>query len=177
MNGDRKIRAIAIVALCVSILGLSIAYATLRASLEVTGTATVKANDNTWNVAITSTTTPEVGGTASVTSGPTVSGTTATFAVDLQAPGDYVEFDLVVTNGGILDAEVSAITLIGDENENNVIYTVTPKSGVTVGSALSANGGTHTYTIRVAFDSEAESLPNADEVLNLGLTLGYVQAS
>lgn len=178
MKNDRKLRVISIVALCVSLLGLTIAYATLKSSFNVEGTATIKSG--TWNVAISTVGTPTTTGYAEFTTAPSASGTTVSFAVDLKAPGDSASFDIVVANTGLINAKLESLTLTGvsEANLQNVTYTVTPKDSVTVGSVLAKQTGVHTYTVSVVYSSTVDEaqLPATDIVLDLGASITYVQS-
>ncbi len=112
MEKDRGFKIIAIVALLIAVVGLSIAYAGYTASLNIEGTATVAGD--TWKIEWTDLGAGTVTGKASIdgasfqidASKQTVSGVVGT----LNGPGDSISYSWKATNNGKLDAQVSGVT-------------------------------------------------------------------
>lgn len=115
MEKDRGFKIIAIVALLIAVVGLSIAYAGYTASLNIEGTATVAGD--TWKIEWT-----DLG--AAVATGKATTDN-STFAIDaskqtvsgivgtLNGPGDSISYSWKATNNGKLDAQVSGVTYGG----------------------------------------------------------------
>ncbi len=94
-------KKIIIVSLCVVVCIMVIGFAAFSTTLNINGTSSIESN---WSVVFTNI--QELSKTNGVTinNPPTASGTTATFDVDLQKPGDNIEYQITVANQGTLDA-------------------------------------------------------------------------
>lgn len=111
MEKDRKFRALAIAAICVAIVGVSVAYAALSATLNITGDVTVK--DNQFNVKWTSKTNIQTTGEATVTKDVTIADSESqkiTWAADFNMPGDSITFTATLKNVGNVPARLAAET-------------------------------------------------------------------
>lgn len=169
-NGRKK--NLIIVALLAVIAVAGIAYAALAQNLIITGTANV--TDAEWNVAIT-----KIQNTALVNSteeqAPAFTSTTATFEVNLNAPGSYAEYDITVTNSGTIVAKLDSIDGVDTVNAaapTDIVYTVT---GVTEGSTTcAADGGTNVVHVKVEWLSTSTSVP-AVKTKTATITLNYIQ--
>ena len=111
---ERGAKVIAIVALLIAVVGLTIGYAAYSTTLTIDGSANV--DPASWDVhfayksgnSLTATTT----GNAVENTAPTLAATAISgFAVTLKAPGDSVTYDFSVKNGGTLDARLDTFTL------------------------------------------------------------------
>ena len=100
---------------------------------------------------------------------PTASGTTATFDVSLESPGDSIEYQITVANQGTLDAIIENIETTETEN-SALLFEV---SGINKGDKL-AKSTQATFNIKISYDSSITSQP---EELNKTLTINitYVQ--
>lgn len=116
---NRSFKIITAIALCVAVLCLSVAYASLSQSLKITGTATVEHAD--WNIAgpgnRTITETDDGGshsGEDSHMSGVVTDNGEGVIAVAITAklkkPGDFAEIEIPVKNEGGVEAHLSSIT-------------------------------------------------------------------
>ena len=144
--------------LVVAILIMAAGYALLSSQLKITGTAGVTSS---WDVSITAITE----GTA------TSNGTTATFDVELQKPGDSMTYDITISNKGSLNAVLDSMVITeGIGGSEAITYSVT---GVTKGTRLDVDT-TNTVTVKVEWDDSLSTMP---EVTNktLTVTLNYVQ--
>lgn len=186
MDKNREVKIIAVVALLVAVVGLSVAYAALSTTLEISGTATV--NAASWDVAF-------VKGSATTTGDavftePTVSSTSiSNYSVKLTKPGDSVTYTFKITNSGSIDATLGTVNIgtmscSGTDSAeatttcNNLTYSVTYSDGTAfrVGDSLTA-GTTKEAKITVTFNSSATTVPsNAITVSGLDVTLIYNQA-
>lgn len=182
MKGNKKGNSkknLVIVAVLMLITGLTIGYAALSTTLNITGTAnisTVGWDVHFANINVTS-------GSVNATTAATInSATTAVnYAVTLSNPGDYYEFTVDVVNGGTLNAKLSDITLGGLTTDADVYtnYTVTYSDGSTVqqGDTIAA-GATKTLRVRVEFDKNITNsqLPSSATSLSLTVATTYIQA-
>ena len=185
---SRNLKLITIGGLILIVVALSVAYAALGQTLNVTGTAQV--TGNTWDVKLQAGSCTKTG---SATAGTvTVSGTTATVSgVKLALPGDSVTCTATVVNNGTVAAKLSSfskksVSIVGtsttataDANliSSNSTYTVTydGSASPTTGSALAA-GASKEVKITITFNSGATSVPtNAVNISNMGATLSFAQ--
>ena len=189
---DRTFRTLAIVALFLSVVGLSIGYAALSQELKVQGTGKVIAQD--WDIKFTTLLTPiKFGDTELKTQTIDVAGTTMAFDVDFKLPGDKVVYKFKVENLGDIDAKVSSIVLTGIpsghdlENEINFSFgyynpatidndniTAADISAIAVGDSLAAGDAVDVMVI-AEYDSSVTELPAVDTSFALSATLVYVQ--
>lgn len=117
MEKDRKFRALAIAAICVAIVGVSVAYAALSASLNINGSATVKTLSDSWNVKWNSVNVTEKSSGVSyptATAGelpeePKLSGDTITWKAIFTKPGDKIVLEAKFQNFGTLNAQLNAL--------------------------------------------------------------------
>lgn len=178
MEKDRSFRSLAVIAILVATVGISIAFATLSQVLQVSGTAKVKGG--TWAVSFTNLQAPSVIGEANIDTLATLTNnsTTMNFAVSLKQPGDKVTYLFDVTNSGTINTKVSAINLAGvtEAAAADVTYTLTYADGtpISINDTLDA-GVTKNLKLVVTFNSSATSIPSTDITLNLGATITYTQ--
>ena len=120
MEKDRKIKTIAVAAVIVAIVGLSIAFAALSQTLTINGTA--KQEKSTWQVVW-----EKIAGENFVTSGtaevqenyPTLSNNDTNLnlgTITLKKPGDKVTYRVNMANKGDIDAKVTGVTGVSLDN-------------------------------------------------------------
>ena len=187
MEKDRKFRALAIAAICVAIVGVSVAYAALSASLTVNGTATVDTT-NSWNVKWTSVTTKsKSAGVSYATSGePTIEGTqNIKWAATFTAPGDTLVIEAKLKNDGSINAQLehreNYLSINGEGAADKFTYTV--KEGNTdistkSGKVLPGNSAEKTLTITVKLTEDLtneELMALNNKAVSFGLTLPWIQ--
>lgn len=184
MEKKKDYKVVVLMGLLITIICMSVGYAALGQQLTVTGTATI--GDAKWDVKITEieetsksitptevTPSTQVGlQTGGASSAVATGSTTAAFSVQLNAPGDYAEFTVTVSNLGTIDAVLDNLTFTQDATPAELIYTVTPADDSSA-TTLAANG-TETYVVRVEWDSTATDLPASDK--SATLVLDYIQA-
>ena len=154
--------------LVVAILIMAAGYALLSSQLKITGTAGVTSS---WNVAITSITEGTAIGTASNRTPASSTGTTATFDVELQKPGDSMTYDVTISNKGSLNAVLDSMVITeGIGGSEAITYSVT---GVTKGTRLDVDT-TNTVTVKVEWDDSLSTMPEITSK-TLTVTLNYVQ--
>ena len=191
-------KVIAVVALLLAVVGLSVGFAALSTTLSINGSATVQAS--TWDVhfldgSLTKTMSSTISGTVSATT-PTLSATTiGTFSVTMKAPNDTVNYIFSVTNAGTYNAKISSITIptptctSTDSTSktnvcNNLSYTLKYYDNDTVGASVAKNdtlnaGATKKMILTLKYSDSvtAATLPTADVTVNsLGVTINYAQA-
>ena len=147
MKENKRIKIYALIALTLSVLTMSIAYAVLSTSLDISGSATIQ--ESSWGF--------ELGEGISVvgkdyeTTGsavynkPVFDGVTATYNFSLTKPGDSVTYFFRIYNIGSLPGEISSIEnstpiCTSDSNNtqdadlvcNNLIYEITYSDGTPI---------------------------------------------
>lgn len=191
---ERKSKNIVIIALCITLIFMGVGFSALTANLEINGTATVSGS---WNVQITDikATSAHIAGqdttdvaayNAVLAEGDTTSNgvrytaTAATFNLTLNEPGDWVEYEVTVTNGGNIDATLESVVTSLDtvtedaEKLEPIKYTLTPAEG----DLLSTGETTDTYIVRATYDPSfvGANAPAAEKMSRAyTVTMNYVQ--
>lgn len=115
MEKERGAKVIAIVALLIAVVGLTVGYAAYSSTLTINGTANV--DPASWKVNFgykdgTTSLTGTKTGHATETTAPTLADTTISgFDVTLKAPGDSVTYNFLIKNSGTLNAELASFTM------------------------------------------------------------------
>lgn len=192
MEKERGFRIIAVIALMVAVVGLTIGYAAYSSTLRINGTANV--DPSSWNVKFVYKTGNSL--TATLTGG-AVMNTEATltdtqvsgFNATLKAPGDSATYTFTVKNAGSLDAILSTFTMgtlscapadgssATTEEVGNVCkelsYTLT---GVTEGETLAANASSD-LTLKLEWSKTGVATASGPIAITVGeTTLLYTQA-
>ncbi len=179
MNKRRKAKAksaryrlLIVVALVIGLA--SIAYAAYTQTLTINGTGTATGE---WDVSITAITLSDSDG-ATNNSAPSFDATSATFDVDLEYPGAFAEFEVVVTNAGNIPAILDSFTNLASKNAEVPTYITYAVSGVTADvTTLGTDTGvddTNTITVRVEW-TEGTS-PNTGANNSKAATISFVYA-
>ena len=152
--------------MCIAILCMIVGYAAFSTALKINGTANIA---STWQVLFTKI--EEVSKTSGVTikSAPTASGTTATFNLDVQFPGDTIIYKITVENKGTIDAIISDITASKTGNDA-IKFNIT---GIKKGDIL-VKGTSTTFNVEITYDVNTNKQPTD---LNEALTMeiNYIQ--
>lgn len=157
-----------IVTLLIAVVVMTIGYAAFAQTLNIIGTA----RTSNWDIEITSISEGTATGTAINESVPTFTATSANFSVILQKPGDIMEYDIIITNLGDVDAVVDSISVEGDTTETDGIkYTVT---GVKNGDLLKSSL-TNTVHVKVEWTSSSTTTPTT-QTKALSVIVNYIQA-
>lgn len=158
MEKDRKFRALAIAAICVAIVGVSVAYAALTASLKITGTATVSTAD-AWKIQWTNVSEMTKSSAVTANKATIESGNqNITWSATFGAPKTSLSFTATFTNSGTIPAKLEAGTYVaatGDAS-TNFTYTVTDADGNIADKAgyILESGKSITLTVTVEFDKD-----------------------
>lgn len=114
MEKDRGTKILAIVAICIAVLGMTIGFASFSTVLNINGTGAVKGSN--WEVIFDNLSAATLVGTAVEKTHPTIqedSTIIETYDVELVTPGDSVSYTFDILNNGTYDAEISGISMAG----------------------------------------------------------------
>lgn len=148
----------------------STGYAILATRLNIRGTSQISAN---FNVYIASITEKKVYKATTNSASVGSDKLTASFDVDLDLPGSYAEYTVIVKNDSNFNVALKEITGIDEANQKmpkEIQYSI---NGITKGEVLN-QGSQKEFTVRVDFDSTATSLPSTGKTLEI--ELNYEQA-
>ena len=159
-------KKIIIVSLCIAVCIMVIGFAAFSTTLNINGTSSIESN---WKVVFTNIQELSKSSGVTINSTPTASGTTATFDVSLESPGDAIEYQITVENQGTLDAIIESINA-SETGSDAIKFEI---SNIRVGDKLAKKTST-TFNIKISYD---ESITSQPEVTNNTLTVSidYVQ--
>ena len=195
---DRGFKVIAIAALLLAVVGLTVAYASYTETLKVSGTVTAKGSTESWDVHFTEPSSPTLGGIATVGTAPNTSATVISgFNINFFAPGDSVEYNFNVVNAGMLDAKLTAVSLgslscapgngsknATSEEANALCADLTFKLTYADGNEIKQNdvithtsNNTKALKLVVSWKADSQVTLSGDAVVTVGeSTLTYTQA-
>jgi len=174
-----KKRNIIIGSLCGILLLMVVGYAAFSSVLNIKGTSIISSN---WDIKITKIESKNATSGATNKEEPTGEGTlSATFNVDLKNPGDSIDYEIKVTNGGSINAKLNEINLTSTENPA-IKFTVTMiKDGVEIAdiekmkqTSLKA-GENSIFKVKIEFLTGVV-IDEKNLSSNLTVTLDYSQA-
>lgn len=175
---SKKFLMIVLGVLLLSVFGLSIAYAILNVTLNISGSAKVTSAD--WDISIENVSIVTEG-SASVLKQPVIDDTEIKdFNVSLTKPGDAIYITFYVTNNGSIDAKFVNSTLHTVDYGVYKDYMMTYfKVGLTTPEEVNlASGESRMFMYEISWDSMADTLPGNNapiEINNLGATILYEQ--
>lgn len=169
---------LSIAAVCIAVVGLTVAFAALNTTLTVSGTSMLK--QASWEIRFQTPTNIQNSAGARFTTAPNVVGTATSFVGELDEPGDYLEFTLPIKNNGTIDAILSTVitSVTGIDNDllnfTVVDATATPLAN---GSMTLDGGETKNITLRLTYmtDINPVDLPVANRSLAISVTLLWEQ--
>ena len=177
-KNKRKVRYLILVLL---LLFISIGYAYLNSTLNITGASTI--NNPTWDIHWENV---EVKTGSVSASTPTIdsSKTTVNYSVELTTPGDFYEFTVDAVNAGSIDGMVSVVSnkLNGTEITtlpNYLEYSVSYSDDIAIAqNHLLAANSSEKYKVYVGYkkDISPSDLPTTQQTLNFSFSVTYVQA-
>ena len=175
MEKERGAKIIAIVALLIAVVGLTVGYAAYSSTLTINGTANV--DPASWKVNFGYKTGDSLTGTikghATETTAPTLADTTISgFDVTLTAPGDSVTYNFLIKNSGTLNAKLANFTMGTLTCAPNASSSISPEDATKLCGEL-------TYTLTYADDSTITTgTPlNSNDSKELKLKLEWPSAS
>ena len=166
MSNNKK-RNIIIGILCAVVLLMTVGYAAFNTVLNIKGTSNITSS---WNIKITNVESKNIVGTASNKVNPSWNNLTAEINANLESPGDSIEYDITVTNGGSLNAKLDKIN-ISDSQNKSIKFTT---SGIEEGDLLEA-GKVAVIRIKIEYPSNITEQPSSDTA-TLEISLDYSQA-
>ena len=189
MEKDRSAKIIAIVALCVAVVGLSIGFAAFSNNLTIKSNATVKPNQNDFDVNFSTSNTSELDGTVSGvgtnsataenatidnSASPTITGLKANFT----EPGQKVTYSFYAHNAGKYVAYLNNVTYANVSGKTatkvctaGVGTDATMVDAACNGISISVKVGSDTYT--GSMDSITNHLLNLDGYEEVVVTIEY----
>ena len=175
---DRKVLYGILVIVVVSVFTLTIAYAALSAVLTISGSAQVNAAD--WDIYLDNA--KVTNGSATTDEPYIITNSTLEFETTLNMPGDFYEFTVDVVNNGSIDAMIENVIKnpeLTAAQAKYLKYEVSYQNGESISKKqLLAKGTTMPIKVRIEYrkDLTASDLPTGQVVLDLSLTLEYVQS-
>ena len=175
---DRKTLSLVLCLVLVSVFTLTIVYSALSAVLTIQGNARVSAAD--WDIYLNN---PRVKSGSVTTDVPVIkTSSTLEFETTLNMPGDFYEFVVDVVNGGDIDAMIENVVKTPDLTEEQakfLKYEITYQNGEAITTKqLLAKDTTMPIKVRIEYrkDLNNSDLPTGQVVLDLSLTLEYIQS-
>lgn len=181
MEKDRKIKVLAITALIITILGLTVAFAALSQTLTINGAATLDAAK--WGIKFENLSDGEITGDATINDTAVIADDLVTINnidVSLSTPGDSVTYTVDLVNEGTINAEIYSIETptLTEEQERYINFTVTYDDGEEVKQGDILNQGERkNITIKIEFDKDITDtdLPSESQEISLSYKLNFVQ--
>lgn len=187
MEKGRKVKVLMIVALIITVIGLSVAYSAMSELLEIKGSATV--NSSNWDIHFETPSANSYGDSEYTL--PLVDKTSLTdYKVILSTPGDKVEYIIPVVNSGSIDARIDEVvkgekicTGTGPNREedeakvcSSISYNITYIDGseIKVGDKLKKNEKKELKLV-LEYDKNAEKITEDVQVTNLDIDINYVE--
>ena len=175
---DRKLLTLGLCLVLVCVFTLTVAYSALNAVLTINGNARVSAAD--WDIYLNN---PRVTSGSATTNVPVIkTSSTLEFETTLNMPGDFYEFTVDVVNAGDIDAMIENVIKTPElttEQAKFLKYEVSYQNGESITTKqLLAKDTTMPIKVRVEYrkDLSNTDLPTSQVVLDLALTLEYVQS-
>jgi hypothetical protein len=158
---NRK-RLLAISVALFMICGMALGYATLSSSIKINGTGTISTN---WDILFTNI--EEKSSKRAVNNDSRITDKlTATFDVDLDSPGSYIEYNVTLKNNGNTDAVIAKVTGIVEANNAAPTGIQFKVSGIRIGDDLFAGSET-TFVVRAEIPGGEVTLPSGSKTLDL----------
>ena len=177
-----------ILALAVSLVEVTIAYAAFGQRLNINGTGTLKSAK--WSVHFdTNSYATTANSNVSPQTTPTPSGTDLSYSVTLVEPGDKYEFTIDVINDGTFNADLTGITITATSHPclqhtvtyNGTPYTATNSSitGVTLPKQSGSTPGRQTVKVTVEYvePANANQLPTSDQAFTANVNFDFAQST
>ena len=170
MNSEHK-KYFLVGSLCIAIfLMLGIGYAVLSQQLDINGTAQITSN---WKILFTSAEEKEMNN-ATTTRKEISNQTTLTLDVNLTQPGASAIYDVVVENQGDLDAVLSSIDGVKENNNQDPKAIKVSVENIKVGDPLLA-GEDKTFQVKVYWDASVD-INETNMQKQIEITLTYEQS-
>lgn len=174
MRKNTNKNSVIISCLVVAIIAMSVGYAALAEQLTINGTAGT--GNASWAIAFQSITKNESLTTAGVNevSEPTASGTSATFNVTFDYPGSKIVYDVVVKNGGTIDAVYEGMSGIDEANNASPTEIQYKVEKTDTDNELLSNG-TDTYRITIEWPESSQTIDKNNTSKQATIHFDYAQ--
>ena len=181
MEKQRKIKVLAIAALIITILGLTVAFAALSQTLTINGAATLDAAK--WGIKFENLSDGKTSGDAIINDTAVIADDLVTINnidVSLSTPGDSITYTVDLVNEGTINAEIYSIETptLTEEQERYLNFIVTYDDGQEVkqGDILEQSSRKN-ITIKIEFDKDIteSDLPKEAQEISLSYGLTFVQ--
>ena len=181
MEKQRKIKVLAVAALIITILGLTVAFAALSQRLTINGAATLDAAK--WGIKFENLSNGEITGDATINDTAVIADDLVTINnidVTLSTPGDRVTYTVDLVNEGTINAEIYSIETptLTEEQERYLNFNVTYDDGTEVKQGDILNQGERkNIKIKIEFDKDITDtdLPSELQEITLSYGLTFVQ--
>ena len=128
---SRKTLSLTLIIMAISILSLTVVYAALSVTLNITGSTEIAASN--WDIHLEN---PIVRTGSVSANAPSISGNNnLSFTANLKTPGDYYEFSVDVVNDGTVDAMIDSIVKtpeLTEEQSKYIKYEATYQNGESI---------------------------------------------
>ena len=177
INLDRKMLYMILGIILLSVFSLTIVYAALSVTLNITGSTQITASN--WDIHLEN---PEVKSGSVSSAVPTISGNNLSFTANLTKPGEYYEFTVDVVNDGTIDAMIDSVVKtpeLTNVQAKYLKYEVSYQNNESISTKQTLKSGTSTpIKVRIEYrtDLSSSDLPSTTTNLSLKLTLLYVQS-
>ena len=174
-NKNRKY----IVYVLLLILCISIGYAALSTTLNITGVSNI--NSAKWDIHFENVKVSDTSVTATSPAAIDAAKTTVNYSVRLPKPGDSYTFTVDVVNAGTIDAMISEVinTSLEADTKKYLDYTVNYANGLSVAVKDQLKAGETVkmqVSVKYKTDLNASDLPTEDKPLDLSFRVTYIQA-
>lgn len=171
---EKSVRVIAMIGICVLVLGLAIGYSALSTNLNITTKTTLKGS--TWSIKFANISEANITGSATEVTAPVLTATSIDLDISLLKPGDTISYTFDVVNDGTIDAILSEDPILSGLDSDDINYTLTYSDNTAIKEADTlSNGVTRHLKLTVGFKSSVTEVKNTDTKLSLTATLLYVQ--
>ena len=166
MHRNKRKREIVIISLIITLICMTVGYATYSSNVVLEGTSTITSS---WDIRITDVKEGNKIGTAESAKAPEFNELSASLEANLYKQGDAMEYDITIENKGTLDAKLNDV-LTNIENQNSEAVNITFK-GYTKGEILKA-GNIKTVNVKIEYNPNYEGEETSSET---EITFDYIQ--
>ena len=179
LSEDRRMLYMILSIVLFSVFTLTVVYAALSTTLNITGTAQVTAAS--WDIYLDNV---QLNSQSATTTAPTITDkVTATFSTTLSKPGDFYEFTIDVVNNGSIDAMIDSVTKTPELTETQMKYLnyiVEYQNGEAINTKqLVEKKSFVRLIVKIGFRSDisAFDIPQTLKTLNLSFKVNNVQSN
>ncbi len=156
-------KIVIIIPFILAILFMSIGYSLLETNLAIKGYATIYGD---WNVSITNIKTAYESDGCYAGS-PTFTNLSANFDAYLMKPGDYITYEITISNKGTIAAKLESIDFDFSGSDAIIITNTEPKD-------ILYGGESTVFSVTITYDEDATEIPSV-KTKNITGTIKYVQ--